>query len=93
MKLKPSHWTICLRIAWFLGAKRRCESYREAKERARAAADFLINEARENGSVCLIGHGIFNGLIAKELQKRQWQGTINHTHWSCSTFQREEGCN
>lgn len=75
-----------LRIAWFLGAKHGCESYREAKERAIAAADFLIKEARENGSVCLVGHGVFNRLIAKELEKRQWQGTIHHTHWSCSTY-------
>lgn len=86
IRLKPNQWTLFLRIAWFLGAKHGCESYREAKERAIAAADFLINEARENGSVCLVGHGIFNRLIAKELEKRQWQGTIYHTHWSCSTY-------
>ena len=86
IRLKPKHWTLFLRIAWFLGAKHRCESYREAKERAIAAADVLINEAREKGSICLVGHGIFNRLIARELEKRQWHGMIHHTHWSCSTY-------
>lgn len=66
------------------------ESLSSAKKLARRAADILINHAKEHdGPVLLIGHGIMNQLIAKELTSLGWK---EHTragkgYWSAGVFQ------
>ncbi len=88
VKLRPSIWAILLRLVWFCGYSHQCESMRNAKARANKAAEQLINYAKEHQSVALIGHGFFNMLIAKELQKKGWKGKrkTGAKHWNCTTY-------
>ncbi|WP_410896193.1 hypothetical protein [Neobacillus sp. 204] len=60
----------------------------QARFRANKAAQQLIDYANKYKSVVLVGHGFFNMLIAKELQKKGWKGTRKRDakHWNCTTF-------
>ncbi|SDN95876.1 histidine phosphatase family protein [Bacillus sp. OK048] len=88
VKLNPSIWAIVLRILWFSGYSTNCESLKQAKFRANKASQQLIDYANEYKSVVLVGHGFFNMLIAKELQKKGWKGSRKRDakHWNCMTF-------
>ncbi|AOW13826.1 histidine phosphatase family protein [Hydrogenophaga crassostreae] len=85
-RLPPSIWAAVFRIAWFFGYARSAESIRNTKARAKAAAIQLVALAEE-GSVLLIGHGIMNRLIAKELSAMGWRGKVpQRAHWGVSTY-------
>jgi broad specificity phosphatase PhoE len=88
IKLKPSKWAIILRLMWFCGYSYNCESVSDAKLRANKASQQLISYAEEFNSVVLVGHGFFNMLIAKELQKKGWKGKRKSVakHWNCTTY-------
>ncbi|GLB59568.1 histidine phosphatase family protein [Cytobacillus sp. NCCP-133] len=88
LKLKPKYWAVLLRVLWFLGYGKGCESYPEANARAKEAALKLISYAKEHQSAILVGHGIFNQMIAKELQKMGWKGQhrTNSKHWHETTY-------
>ncbi len=74
LKLSPSIWAAFFRVLWFLGYSSNSESIHEARLRASIGANRLIEMARKNGSVLLIGHGFANRFIAKELLSEGWQG-------------------
>lgn len=88
IKLNPSIWLVIYRTLWLLGYSRGCESFQAAKKRAREAATLLTQYVQEHKKVTLVGHGIFNRLIAKELQKMGWKGKrkTSTKHWSCTTY-------
>ncbi len=88
LKLNPNLWAVILRCLWFNGYSRGCESLSNAKYRAKKASELLIEYAQEHISVVLVGHGFFNMLIAKELQKSGWKGKnkTSSKHWSCTTY-------
>lgn len=88
LKLRPSVWLVLLRCLWLIGYSNRCESFKEAKRRAKRASSQLIDYATTHHSVILVGHGIFNRLLAKELEKRGWKTKerASSKHWSCTTF-------
>ncbi|MEH7225011.1 histidine phosphatase family protein [Bacillus sp. JJ1566] len=88
IKLRPSSWAIILRFQWFCGYSYDCESLSDAKLRANKASQQLISYAKEFNSVALIGHGFFNMLIARELQKKGWKGKRKSgvKHWDCTTY-------
>lgn len=54
--------------------------------RAKLAAQRLMELEHESGSILLIGNGIFNRLIAKQLKMQGYQGpkapTLRHFGWS-----------
>jgi broad specificity phosphatase PhoE len=84
-------WVVIARIAWFLGWSGGGESVTHARGRAREAAQRLINLSATHQSVMLIGHGVFNGLIAVELRRRGWQGPLwnpTASHWDCASYSR-----
>ena len=62
------------RIAWFAGWSPEVESFAEARERARKAAETLIEIAPASGTLLLVGHGIINGMIGLALRKMGWKG-------------------
>jgi len=70
VKLPAMLWTIVFRVMWLFGYSKDCESYKEAKLRAKKATDKLLKYAKNNEKVILIGHGIINKLIAKVLISR-----------------------
>jgi broad specificity phosphatase PhoE len=88
LKLNPNAWAVILRLLWFSGFSLNCESLTLAKKRAEKAASQLDAFAQVDKKVVLVGHGFFNLLIAKELQKIGWKGPkrTNSKHWSCTTY-------
>ncbi|PSL40072.1 broad specificity phosphatase PhoE [Planomicrobium soli] len=88
LKLSPVFWAMLLRIMWFSGYSNNYESFDEAKLRAKKAAQQLILYSSEFQSVALIGHGFFNIMIAKELQKKGWKGKrkLGARHWNCVSY-------
>jgi broad specificity phosphatase PhoE len=90
LKMSPAIWLVLLRCLWFVGVTKGCESLREAETRAEKAAAKLISYAEKEGSVVLVGHGVFNRLIAKELRKKGWCGhkKTKTAYWSCSTYDK-----
>lgn len=86
-RLSPVVWAAFFRLFWFFGYSRGSESIQVAKVRAKIAARKLIALA-EQGPVLLVGHGIMNRLIAKELIALGWSGPAKHqnNYWSASVY-------
>ncbi|HEY2678706.1 MAG TPA: histidine phosphatase family protein [Steroidobacteraceae bacterium] len=87
-KLPASVWSLLFRTGWICGLSADAESLATAKARARAAAHRLISLARDSGSVLLVGHGIMNMLIARQLLVL---GAVGPTrprarYWNCSVY-------
>jgi len=73
-KLSPIVWASLFRVMWLCGISRNVESLGIAKQRAVQAADILVMSAKvSNGPVLLMGHGVMNRLIAKELISLGWK--------------------
>jgi broad specificity phosphatase PhoE len=88
-RLPPVVWAAFFRLLWLLGYSHGADSIRITQARAKVAAHKLIVLA-ENGPVLLIGHGIMNRLIAKELHALGWSGptTQESKYWSASIYSR-----
>ncbi|MEW9502413.1 histidine phosphatase family protein [Jeotgalibacillus marinus] len=88
IKLPPTIWAVIFRCLWFSGYSSQCEPLSKAKQRAKKAAQQLVEYAKEHHSVVLVGHGFFNLLLAKELQKMGWKGKkkTSSKHWNCTTY-------
>ncbi len=82
-KLPLVIWQAFSRGSWMLGFNHRgIESHQEAKLRARQASENLIKVAHDEETAVLVAHGMLNGVIAKELEKKGWkmiqkQGHVN----------------
>ena len=77
IKLPVVVWLLILRVMWLFGYSENGESLSAAKERARVAAQRLIQLAKQYETVFLVGHGLFNHLIAKELLLNNWLGSTD----------------
>ena len=88
MRLKPNTWAVVLRLLWLCGYSQGCESYRDAKLRAKHASSTLTSIAKEHHFAVLVGHGFFNHLIARELQEAGWIGKrkTGSKHWNADTY-------
>ena len=86
-RLSPFVWTAFFRLLWFFGYSRNSDSIQVTKTRAKAAAQKLIFLA-EKGPVLLVGHGIMNRLIAKELVALGWACPTKQqiNYWSASVY-------
>jgi broad specificity phosphatase PhoE len=86
-RLSPFAWAAFFRLLWLFGYSRGSDSIQITKVRAKAAAQKLISLA-ENGPVLLVGHGIMNRLIAKELIALGWVGPTKQqsNYWSASVY-------
>ncbi|MER2997004.1 histidine phosphatase family protein [Pontibacter populi] len=70
-------WLIGARILWFLGFNSRgIETFKQARQRARAAAMQLVNEATQETIAVLVAHGLLNFFIRRELKRLGWLQTI-----------------
>jgi broad specificity phosphatase PhoE len=74
IKLPVIAWLVLFRIMWLFGFNKNGESFVQAKIRARNAALKLIDLAQDNEKVILVGHGVMNRLIARQLRLNNWQG-------------------
>jgi len=86
-RLSPFVWAAFFRLFWFLGYSRGSESVQATKTRAKTAARKLVALA-EQGPVLLVGHGIMNRLIAKELIALGWVAPAKHQgkYWSAGVY-------
>jgi len=86
-RLSPFVWAAFFRLLWFFGYSRGSDSIQVTKARAKTAAQKLISLA-EKGPVLLVGHGIMNHLIAKELVALGWTGPAKResNYWSASVY-------
>ncbi|MCZ4059366.1 histidine phosphatase family protein [Pantoea sp. LMR881] len=89
VQLPTTLWLALLRLLWLCGYAGESESVLHARNRASLAADKLIAFSR-HGTVLLLGHGIMNKLIARELRKRGWQAEkhASSRHWSSAIYHR-----
>jgi len=87
-RLSPFIWVGFFRLLWFFGYSQNSESIQVTKTRAKAAAHKLISLA-EKGAVLLVGHGIMNHLIAKELIAFGWGSSMRQEskYWSASVYE------
>jgi len=85
--LPPQAWAVLFRVFWLLGYSRGADSFHATKTRAKAGAHQLITLAQD-GPVLLVGHGMMNRLIAKELVAKGWVGQSRHESkcWSTSVY-------
>jgi broad specificity phosphatase PhoE len=91
--LSPTLWSVLFRVWWLFGYSENSESYKEAKQRARIAANQLLQLARQHEFIVLVGHGIMNKLIGKELLSHHWkqEAVSGNGYWSFRAFSFNEG--
>jgi broad specificity phosphatase PhoE len=74
IKLTPHVWSMIFRVFWYAGVSPKAESVKKFESRVSLAAEKLIQLAQNHDSVLLIGHGIINRFLAKELIAKGWLG-------------------
>lgn len=67
LKLSANAWLLLSRLLWFLGASHHVESFATMKRRASLAAAQLMAYSAERRQIIVVGHGLFNRFLAKEL--------------------------
>lgn len=89
LRLPPNAWAGLFRVLWFLGYSNECEALGAARQRAKTAASRLASLSTK-GPVLLVGHGIMNRLIARELLSMGWSGpsSPSSAHWGCGVYRR-----
>ncbi|HEK9100300.1 histidine phosphatase family protein [Bacillus pfraonensis] len=95
VKCKPEVWMFIGRVLWTIGYSKDVESYREAGERAKQAADTLIGYALVHGRIALVGDSYFNTMIGAELRARGWSGPpiFHRKPWGCTEYTFHEAMN
>ncbi|MCX2739894.1 histidine phosphatase family protein [Pontibacter anaerobius] len=77
LRLPIKLWLLSARLLWFLGFNSRdIETFRQARTRARKAAELLDEDARQNNTTVLVAHGLLNNFIRRELTRLGWQASI-----------------
>ncbi|MCE0801183.1 histidine phosphatase family protein [Buttiauxella sp. S04-F03] len=87
-RLSPTCWAVLFRAIWLCGMSSKTESLGKAKKRAFQGAEILINVANKfKGTVLLMGHGVMNELIARELISLGWkkQSRSGKGNWKAFT--------
>ena len=86
--LPPTVWAAVFRLCWLFGYSRGAESLHSTRARARAAAGQLASLAAQ-GPVLLVGHGIMNRLIGKELRASGWIARTKHgsRYWGTGVYE------
>ncbi len=88
LRLRPEVWAWLARAAWLCGWSPGVESFRSARQRAASAAQLLAKRA-DRGTVVLLGHGLMNALIARQLRAEGWKGPRlpSPGHWTFGIYE------
>jgi len=78
LKLKVPAWAVLSRVVWHGGYTPRMESYWHAKHRAQRAMHVLVDHAKRDGLVVLVGHGYFNAILGRLLRLHGWEREGSH---------------
>jgi broad specificity phosphatase PhoE len=91
IKLRPRIWGFIARCTWYVGFSGNGESHNQAKIRAKAAADELVQAAELNGSVVLLAHGWFNRMMRPHLKAQGFSCVYDggDMHWSYRKYVRK----
>jgi hypothetical protein len=89
LKLKPTNWLVLFRILSLFGIGRWARTFKQTKEDARSATQRLLEISQEHRHIILMGHGVMNWMIRKELKKKGWKskGKDAHGNWGVTTLQ------
>ncbi len=89
--MPPGLWIGVARLAWWLGCCRSAEPVEATRRRASLAADRLCALADEWGAVAVVGHGIFNLFLGRQLRRRGWAGPRAWIgrYWATASFTRD----
>ncbi|WP_370973293.1 histidine phosphatase family protein [Enterobacter wuhouensis] len=88
-RLSPTVWAAFFRVMWLCGISRNVERVGIAKRRAIQAADILVAFAKgSDGPVLLMGHGVMNRLIARELRSLGFKEYCcqGNGYWNASIY-------
>lgn len=81
IKLPMDLWKGISRLTWFLGLNSKgIESFKKARKRIGLSADNLEKLANQEETAILVGHGMINAFITKELKKRGWNVVQSKGH-------------
>ncbi len=82
---------IITRLLWLMGYAGGAESHRQARQRAIKATQQLIEHARDSERVMLVGHGIFNLFIGRQLISQGWSRTQKpqSCYWGSAVYRYE----
>ena len=90
LRLRPELWGVLARSRWFCGWSAGVDSVAVVRQRAAKAAVLLQERAAHNDVVVLVGHGMMNILIARELRGAGWRGPMvpSRRHWGFGVYER-----
>jgi phosphohistidine phosphatase SixA len=96
LKILPHTWSMIFRVFWFVGISKNVESKKEFSERVKSACQTLEKTAEIHTSILLVGHGVMNRFLAKELMNNGWQGKKapngkkywGYSYWEFSVFNK-----
>ena len=93
LRAPVSLWLAAARLAWRLDVTSSQEPLAAARARAQRVTDNVISLAREHRSVLVVGHGVFNSLIARRLRALGWSGPLvpPSRYWSVATYRPPHG--
>lgn len=81
VKLPLDLWKGISRVSWLLGCNHEgIESRKEAMKRVVLSADNLEKLANQEETAILVGHGMINAAITKELKRRGWDVIQSRGH-------------
>ena len=69
-KLPAKVWAVIFRVAWLFGYSKNATSYKATKLRAKEAANMLLTYLKTNKTIAIVGHGVMNRVIIKELKNK-----------------------
>ncbi|PFN23308.1 MULTISPECIES: histidine phosphatase family protein [Bacillus cereus group] len=94
-KCKPETWFFIGRALWMVGYHKDVESYKEARERAKEAANMLHRYALVHGKIAIVGHSYFNTMIGAELRAMGWSGPpiFHRKPWGYTKYTFHEAMN
>jgi len=88
IKLKPTSWLVLFRIFSLVGSGRWAVTLKETKAQAKEASRVLLKLTEQHNNIVLVGHGVMNWLIRKELLASDWknEGKDAHGNWGMTVL-------
>ncbi len=89
-KLPAYGWVYLNRGLWMLGKTGPFETWPEAKDRGRQAAQTLADISRSHPNLAVFGHVMMNAAVARSLIELGWRGRSRHTdYWGSIELLKE----
>ena len=89
LRLPMTAWGAVIHLRWLAEIAAGTHPRRSELERATEAARWLETLADEHGTVAVVTHGVFRGLLARRLRASGWRsgpGGRSYRHWSAWAF-------